>query len=140
MPTKKNIQTPAKLYAYFSSYKKHCKDNPKKENFWSSRSEKEVSVSREVPYTWDGFEIWLKSNKVLVRLDDYKSNKDSRYTQYADIIRAIGMEIYEDKFTGAVAGIYQNNIIARDLGLSDKQDVKHDFPGIKPIVWVDGDD
>ena len=126
MPTKKNIETPEILYRHFKSYKKNCKKNPKKENFWSSKSDKEVSVSREIPYTWDGFEIWLKKKRILVRLDDYKTNKDNRYSKYADIIHAIDKEIYEDKFTGAAAGIYQTNIIARDLGLKDRRDLTTD--------------
>lgn len=124
MPSKKNISTPEKLYEHFESYKEYCKKNPKKENYWSSRSDKEVSVSREIPYTWDGFEIWLRKNKILAKLDDYKEDKDGRYSDYADIIRVIGKEIYEDKYSGAVAGIFQHNIIARDLGLRDKTETE----------------
>lgn len=33
--------------------------------------------------------------------------------------------IYEQKFTGAAAELLNPNIIARDLGLSDKQETKH---------------
>jgi len=127
MPTDKNIKSPAELYKHFESYKEECKRNPKKENFYSQKQDKEVSISREIPYTWDGFEVYLRREKVIVRLDDYKADKDKRYTEYADIIRAIDNEIYEDKYTGAVAGIYQHNIIARDLGLTDNQ--KHEHSG-----------
>lgn len=125
MPTDKNIESPIKLFDYFEKYKKKCKDSPKKETLWSYKSDKEVSISKEIPLTWDGFEIWLRKNKIIVRLDDYKANKDDRYSEYADIIRAIDQEIYEDKYTGAVAGIFQNNIIARDLGLVDQQKVQN---------------
>ncbi len=140
MPTEKNINTPEALYEYFESYKEICKDNPKKENFWSSKSDKEVSVSREIPYTWDGFEVWLRKEKIIVRLDDYKSNKDNRYSEYANIIHAIGKEIYEDKFTGAVAGVYQHTIIARDLGLRDKQDLDVTTQGEKVFQLMTDDE
>ena len=120
MPTEKNIKTPELLYKHFESYKRYCKQNPKKENFWSSRSDKEVSVSREIPLTWNGFEIWLSKNKILVKLQDYKENKDNRYSEYACTIRTIIKEIYEDKYSGAASGIFQHNIIARDLGLTEK--------------------
>ncbi|MDP8202386.1 MAG: terminase small subunit [Candidatus Tenebribacter burtonii] len=123
MPTKKNIRTPEILYELFNKYKTYCKANPKKKNQFNSKLGKEVSISREVPLTWNGFEIWLRNNKVIVRLDDYKSNKEGRYTEYADIIHDINTEIYEDKFTGAVVGIYQHNIIARDLCLKDRKDL-----------------
>jgi len=121
MPTNKNIESPDKLYEYFEQYKTFCKSNFKKENIYSHKADKQVSLDREIPLTWDGFEIWLRKNKIIARLDDYKADKDGRYTEYAYIIHAIGQEIYEDKFTGAVAGIFQNNIIARDLGLADKK-------------------
>lgn len=134
MPTDKNIKTPSKLYEYFERYKIDCKNNPKKENYFSSRLETQVSVEREVPLTWNGFEIWLRKKKILAKLDDYKANKDERYSKYADIIRAIDTEIYEDKFTGASVGIYKDNIIARDLGLTDKKE--HNINQLPPITFI----
>jgi hypothetical protein len=123
MPTKKNIETPEKLLEYFERYKKYCKSNSKKEYIFVPSLKKEVGITREIPYTWDGFEIWLRKNKILAKLDDYKANKDKRYSEYADILHAIGQEIYEDKYSGAVAGVYNHNIIARDLGLKDTKEV-----------------
>ena len=123
MPTKKNIQSPDKLYELFIEYKTYCKNNPKKENFFNHREQKQGSIDREVPLTWKGFEVFLFKHNVISRLEHYKANTDNAYSEYLDIIKAIDDEIYEDKFGGATAGIYQHNIIARDLGLSDKQDV-----------------
>lgn len=131
MPTEKNIKTPEELYILFKEYELETKASPKKENFYSSKRDKQVSVTREVPLTWNGFEVWLRKNKILAKLDDYKANKDDRYSKYADIIHAIEQEIYEDKFSGAVVGIYQHNIIARDLGLAEKTENDHNFS--KPI-------
>lgn len=119
MPTKKNIKTPEILYKHFESYKKDCKLNPKYEYQFVPSMKKEVGVTREVPYTLDGFEIWLRKNEILCKLDDYIANKDNRYSQYADIIHAIRQEIYQDKYNGSVAGVFNANIIARDLGLKD---------------------
>ena len=48
------------------------------------------------------------------------------------IIRAIGLEIYEDKFNGATAGVFQHNIIARDLGLTDKKDLSSSDGSMSP--------
>lgn len=124
MPTEKNIKTPDELYSHFEAYKDFCKSSPKKENFYSSKLDKEVSVSREVPLTWNGLEIYLRRKGIIAKLDDYQSNKDGRYSEYAAIIRTIGIEIYEDKFAGAAAGIFQHNIIARDLGLADQKTVE----------------
>ena len=129
MPTEKNIKPPEKLYEYFEQYKTDCKKSPKKENFYSSRADKQVSVDREIPLTWDGFEIWLRKHNIITQLDHYKSNLDNRYPEYIYIIRAIDKEIYEDKFSGAAAGIFQHNIIARDLGLVEKKNIEGKVTG-----------
>lgn len=141
MATEKNIKTPDILYKHFEDYKIDCKKNPRKENFFSHKTDKQISISREKPFTWDGFEIWLRTKKIIVRLADYKADKDSRYSKYAYIIHAIGMEIYEDKMTGAITGIYQHNIIARDLGLRDNKDITTDGEKITKLDFtVDSSD
>jgi len=123
MPPSKKIKTAEELYKHFVAYKTYCKNNPKTENYWSTKQDKQISVSREIPLTWDGFDIYLRLNKILSRLSDYKANKDKRYDVFAYIIRAIEQEIYNDKYCGAAVGIYQHNIIARDLGLADSQKI-----------------
>ncbi len=49
---------------------------------------------------------------------NYKAKED--YLEVTGIIENI---MYEQKFTGAAAGLLSSNIIARDLGLADKQEV-----------------
>lgn len=122
MTTTKNIKPPKQLYTYFEQYKKYTKKNSKKEYMFIPSMKKEIGVTREIPYTWNGFDIWLRKNKIIAKLEDYKANRDDRYSDYVDIIHAIGVEIYEDKYVGATAGVFNANIIARDLGLSDKTD------------------
>lgn len=123
MPTDKNIKSPQILYSHFEKYRDVCKSSPKRENIWSVKSNKQVSLEREIPLTWEGFEVYLRRNKVVAKLDDYKANKDGRYSEYADIIHVIGLEIWEDQYSGASAGVFQHNIIARKLGLIDKQEI-----------------
>lgn len=124
MPTEKNIKTPELLYQYFEAYKKKCKENPKFENCYSARLNDYKPIPREIPITMNGFEVWLFKNKIVAKLQDYLSNKDDRYSQYACILRTIKAEIYNDKYNGAAAGIFNQNIIARDLGLTDKKEIK----------------
>lgn len=122
MPTQKNIKTPEKLYEYFEQYRQHTKDNPRKQPFWNHKQKKVMYLPKEVPLTWRGFEIWLRRQGIIAKLDDYAANKQGRYTEYAGIIRAIKDEIYDDKYTGAVCGLFKENIIARDLGLMERTD------------------
>ncbi len=135
MPTNKNIESPEKLYELFEKYITACKANPKKESIWSHKLDKQVTLDRETPLTWDGFDLYLRKAKILACTDDYRYNKEDRYTEYANIIRVIGQEIYNDKYSGAAAGVFNANIIARDLGLSEKTEVKGDV-NINPKQWV----
>ena len=138
MPTKKNIPTPEALYKYFERYKKYTKANPKKENFYNNKEDKQVSVNREVPYTWNGFQIWLRHNLIIAKLEDYKVNTQGRYSEYTEVVELIEHEIYQDKIQGATAGIYNANIVARDLGLRDKTEVTVKSP-ILP-AWMQEED
>ena len=65
---------------------------------------------------------------------DYESNKGSSYTEFSTIIRAIKQEIYADKYAGASVGIYQHNIIARDIGLVDKKESKVKIEGLDKLT------
>lgn len=121
---KKYIETPEKLLELFYQYAQDTKENPKYENVLVHKSGEIHQVPRERPLTWWGFENWLFRNGIITRLEHYKSNTEGRYSEYMDIIRTIDQDIYEDKFDGATVGIYQHNIIARDLGLIDKKQVE----------------
>lgn len=68
-------------------------------------------------YTWEGLELYLG----LESLREYKTNPE--YEDFSQVIGHIGKIIYTQKFTGAASGLLNANIIARDLGLSDKQEL-----------------
>ena len=137
MSTKKNIKTPEELESHFDAYKKEAKATPRIENCYTARTNTFCPVPREKPLTMAGFEIYLRKNKILCKLDDYISNKDNRYKDYAAILHAIKLEMYEDKYTGAAAGIFNQNIIARDLGLADKKEIKAEVE--QPLFPEDDD-
>ena len=88
-----------------------------------SNVDKEDEITKEeLPkmraYTWDGLELYLD----IASLRDYKTNPD--YKDFSQVITRIEKIIYNQKFTGAAAGFLNSNIIARDLGLSDKKETK----------------
>ena len=85
-----------------------------------------VELENVRPYTWEGFDNFLFEKGIINRIDDYKYNRDNQYTEYSDIITRVGSVIYDQKFTGAAVGAFNANIIARDLGLADKQELKAD--------------
>jgi len=117
----KYIETPCRLAELFEAYKQWVQLNPWIIDDFVGKDGKRVERKKQIPLTWFSFEKWLRDNQILCELSNYLSNKDDRYSDYAPIIRAIKNEIYDHKYIGAVVGAFQQNIIARDLGLVEKQ-------------------
>ena len=116
----KNIATPLIFLELYDKYRKYCKDNPRVENVLHQKTGEIIQIPREKPLTWAGFDTWLWRNDYIAHTEDYRSNKEGRYSEYAGVIARITEDMYQDKFTGASVGIFNANIIARDLGLKDQ--------------------
>lgn len=78
----------------------------------------ECHVPIETPYTLTGLFVFL--DIVRTTWDEYKGREG-----FKDIISRIEQVVYTQKFEGAAVGAFNANIIARDLGLRDKQDIEH---------------
>lgn len=80
----------------------------------------EVPIKR--PYTLHGLCIFMGVNtKYFNDLTDELKEKPNK--DFSEVITRIKEIIYCNKFEGAVAGFFNANIIARDLGLTDKKDL-----------------
>ena len=72
------------------------------------------------PYTKEGLCLYLGCS--VGYLKDFKlQHKDK--TDFLAVIHQIEQVIYKQKFEGASIGAFNANIIARDLGLADKQEL-----------------
>lgn len=122
----KKIKSPEDLKQWFEEYKVYAKENPKKQSLYDYKAGKEVTISKEVPLNWAAFGAWLYREKGISNIDDYRYNdkEDRDYSEFAQIIKYISSEIWAEQYDGAAAGIYQHNIVARKLGLADKQEVE----------------
>lgn len=67
--------------------------------------------------TLDGFQLFADISHTT--WNNYEKKKD-----YIAVTARIGKIIYESKFTGAAAELLNPNIIARDLGLAEKKEIK----------------
>jgi hypothetical protein len=136
LPTKKNIETPEILYDLFVEYKTYAKENPKKENFYNAKEGKEISITREIPYTMVGFENFVFSKGIISTLVNYFADSNNAYGKYSSICSRIRAEIKQDQIDGGMVGIYNTSITQRLNGLVDKQE--HVVITEQPLFNTDG--
>jgi hypothetical protein len=120
----KRFDTPEQLAELYNAYRLDAKNKPYLVHDFVGKDANEVRKEKERPLSWIGFECYLYEQGIIQDLDDYERNTNQSYTIFQPIIRAIKKHIERDQFEGATAGIYNANIIARKLGLADKQELK----------------
>jgi len=119
----KIFSTPGKLWGAACEYFQWAEDNPlQKDIIYQGEVTGQESLLRAM--TISGLCIFLSVNSDY--LTDFKDNLDLKKKQGKDFSRVI-KNIYEiiktQKFEGASAGLLNPNIIARDLGLTDKKEL-----------------
>lgn len=128
-------------------YFKWCEDTPlmateaKVINIGDYRSEvKMVDVPKMRAFTIQGLCNYMQCNTGY--FSDFeaslKGKEDQESKDFSYIITRIKETIYTQKFTGAAAGFLNQNIIARDLGLTDKKESTVIVE--QPLFDDDGDD
>jgi hypothetical protein len=122
MGKNKYIKTPEILAEHFKSYVEWVDSNPVLKEDYVGKDAERVDRRLKRPLSWVGFEVWLYKEGIISDLSDYEENKNGSYTEFLPIIRAIKKIIETDQFDGAVVGVYQQNIIARKLGLVEKRE------------------
>lgn len=78
-------------------------------------------------YTMEGLCLYLGCTDDYFR--SFKSQDRLNKEDYITVITRIEKTIYNQKFTAAAADLLNANIISRDLGLSDKQNIDHTTKG-----------
>ena len=119
----KAIPTPRKMWDLACEYFQMVDETPYKKQDFIKGGESAgsiVELNNIRPYTWQGFGDYLHSQGMLTRINDYKLNRDGRYSEFTEVISAIDDIMFSQKFSGAAVGAFNANIISRDLGLVDK--------------------
>ena len=76
-----------------------------------------VDLPKRRPMSLQGLLIYLELT-LASWYEYYKTTKE-----YLDVTMFIEMVIREQKFAGAATGFFKENLIIRDLGMADKQDI-----------------
>jgi hypothetical protein len=116
----KYIETPEKLWELFESYVLHEKQNPMYKTEYVGKDGRTELTPLETPITFEGFECYLMDKGIIQDLGHYSNNKDERYSEYVTIITRIRKNCFVHNFRGASVGLFNANIIAKKLGLSEK--------------------
>lgn len=132
----KYIESPEKLWEYFTQYVEHEKNNPMFKVEYVGKEGEKVNTPLQVPIIFEGFECWLADKEIINDLGDYASNKGGAYEAYSTIITRIRNNCFSQNFKGASVGLFNANIIAKKLGLIERQDVTTNGDKVKQVFKI----
>lgn len=110
--------TPELLWESACEYFQWCDNNPLIEIDFKGKDADRVEIPHIRPYTLHGLCLYLGCGTAYFR--NFKPPTDD----FQSVVTRIEETIYSQKFDGAAAGFLNPNIIARDLGLSEKVETK----------------
>jgi len=117
----KIFSTPELLWDAACEYFQWCIDNPIEAQ--DNKGTKNVNTVQFLkPFTIKGFCIFCDASESWWK--EFKKGENIK--DYLPIIHKIEDCIYNLKFEGATIGLYNANIIARDLGLKERTDLTTD--------------
>lgn len=123
----KLFETPEVLWNAACEYFEECDNNPWIKKDWVGKDGDEVERETQRPYTQKGLCIFLDIDETT--LSNYST--DPIYKAFFPITAHIKNIIYTCKFEGALVGAFNANLVARELGISDKQEIRHDVYDVK---------
>lgn len=122
----KLFSDPAVFWEECLKYFEWCRSNPLIEIDFRGKDADRVEIPKMRAFTWTGLEVFLDCD-----LRRYKDiiNGNSEFPgsfseDFVHILLRVSRIIYTQKFEGAAAGFLNPNIIARDLGLTEKSEIK----------------
>ncbi len=117
----KLFASPQLLWQACCEYFEWCEANPFIEVDFRGKGNTEVKIPKMRPFTLQGLTQYLGCNTGYFRT--FKQQLPAGEQDFNTVITRVEETIYNQKYSGAAAGFLNANIIARDLGLTDKKDV-----------------
>ena len=132
----KLFKTPELLWEAACEYFKWCDENPLLER--KAFAYQGVIITEDMPrmraYTIHGLTFYLNCNTEYFRR--FKAELKEKDKDFCRVIKDIEETIFRQKFEGAACDLLNANIISRDLGLADKQDVTTDGDKISNVPTI----
>ena len=120
----KLFETPELLWKAAVEYFEWCEENPLFESkaFAFQGEITTATLPKMRALTLSGLCLYLHCNEAYFRT--FKAQLPKGEIDFNTVISQIEQTIYNQKFQGAAADLLNANIIARDLGLSDKKEME----------------
>lgn len=121
------FETPEILWSAACEYFQWAVDNPLPEADYRGKDATLVILNKLRAFSMHGLCIYLGINtKYFYQFQlNIEGRDDDLSRDFSNIITRIIETIYEQKFTGAAAGLLNPNIIAREIGLAEKTENKN---------------
>lgn len=132
----KLFTSPELLWEAACEYFQWSQDNPLIEIDYKGKDATKCDLPKMRPYTIHGLCNYLGCSASYFR--NFKARND--LSDFLEVIERIEQTIYIQKFEGAASGFFNPNIIARDLGLSDRIESKSETTNINRNVEVSEDE
>jgi hypothetical protein len=107
------FESPEILWKRCCEYFEWVDENPIIKTDFKGKDAQSVKYELQRPYTWSGLYVFLG----VCNLEYYKEKNE-----FSEILTHITNVIYTQKLEGAAAGIFNAQIIAKEIGLTDKID------------------
>lgn len=116
------FETPELLWEAACEYFEWCEENPLFEVDFRGKDSDRVEIPKMRAFTLQGLCLYLDCNtKYFNEFEkELKDRKDQLSKDFSEIVTRIRETVFHQKFIGAAAGFLNANIIARDLGLTEK--------------------
>ena len=126
---KKKLEGPQHLWELACDFFQQCDETPWVKVDFKGRFAEKVEIPTSRPYTWGGFDEYLRAHIGLAKLEDYRANRPNKkgirpYDEFSEVITRIGNIIRTQKLEGAIVGAYDARIVSAELGLSQKVTVE----------------
>lgn len=133
------FSSPSLLWEAACDYFKDCDENPIEVEDWVGKDADKVIRRKPLPYTLAGFCVWVDASRNWWK-EFRKAREAEKDADFLAVISRIDDIIFNQQYNGAAGGLYQQNIVARALGLVEKTDsaVKVDMDAkIKTEAQID---
>jgi hypothetical protein len=134
---KKLFSNPEQVWEIACEYFQWCDDNPiPRVDVVRGGDYAGTQISADVPRPYSLYGLCLYMGITQQTFLNYCS--DEKYKDFFDIFTRIRETIRDQKLSGAMAGNYNGNIVAKDLGLGDKLDITSKGNEIKNVITFGG--